>query len=692
MRLGFSLIIKAVSALVAGMAFFFLSCAPRPVVVEPPQPEVATVDYFMEAEAAYEEGNYEDALQGYRRYLHAEPEGENVAASLLRIAGIDYSDTRYKEALAGFQRVTDEFPGHPESAFIRHSIAVSYFRLNEFQKSNREALEWLNTYPEHSLKGEIYFLIGRNFQALGHIPNCFQWWLKAEGSKSEGYSLGDEGEDISDKIESLIDTASIDDLHIMAAYAEENYLPAIYYRTALTSLKNENIQGAKQYAMALIRTTSEQRWVSKGREILEKVFEIRRKDIETAVKKGVIGCLLPLTGDFASYGQELLNGIQLGMDLYTGGTEERALELVIRDTAGNSEKAVSGVEDLVNNEKVIAIIGPLTSKSAAAAAKKAQEMGVPIITLTQKSGITEEGDMVFRNFLTPEKEVESLLDEAIEKMGLVRFGVLYPENSYGRFFMNLFWDRVEDMGGRITAIESYDPADTDYAVQIKKMTGLHYTRPESVIQMLEKIKEIKSKEEVDEEILSLDEEIEGENDSEEKVAEEEEPGPIIDFDAVFIPDNYRRIALIAPQFPFYNVFNIPFLGTSLWRSPELIETTGDYVQNAIFPTGFFSDGSSQETQDFVNDYKTVFSTDPGILAASGYDTVRFIKGLTEKNDMKTRDDFREGISKYYLPDGVTGKISFGENGEVEKEPVLLTVFGKKIQQVPEHGEDYYRSF
>jgi ABC-type branched-subunit amino acid transport system substrate-binding protein len=546
-------------------------------------------------------------------------------------------------------------------------MADIYFRLNKFNESNLTAIEWLKLYPEHPLIGVIFFIIGRNFKAMGNIPNSFQWWVRAEESESEKYDPGDDGKDIRFKINGLIDGASTDELIRMTGFSKGKYLPEIYHRAALISLKDLKFKDAKQYAMALIRSTPEQEWVSKGRHILENASKALGEDLEPFVKEGVIGCLLPLSGDLAPYGQELLNGIQLGMGMFSGNEEGYKLELVIRDTAGSPEKAVSGVEDLVVNEKAVAIIGPMTSKPATAAAEKAQELGVPIITLTQKSGITDIGDMVFRNFLTPEKEVEAILNEAMGKRGFVRFGVLYPENSYGRFFMNLFWDRLEEMGGRITAIESYDPSETDYASQIKKMTGLYYDRPESITRMLDKIKGIKS--------------------NEEPAYDASET--IIDFDAVFIPDNYQRVALIAPQFPFHNVFNVPFLGTSLWWSPELIKMTGDYVQNAIFPTGFFPERSSPEVQSFVNDYKTIFSSDPGVLAATGYDTVRFLKGLIEKSDIRTKDDFLKGLSQYSLPDGVTGTISFNENGEVEKMPDLLTVIGKKIQLVQEHDEDYY---
>jgi len=365
-----------------------------------------------------------------------------------------------------------------------------------------------------------------------------------------------------------------------------------------------------------------------------------------------VGCLLPLSGPFAIYGEEILNGIQLGMATLGEKWQDSDLELVIKDTKGTPEDTLAGLENLVINEKVMAIIGPLLSSTAIAAAKKAQKLGVPIITLTQKEKIMEEGDMVFRNFLTPSQEVKRLLDTAIYGMGIKRFGVLYPDNSYGRFFMNLFWNKLEEMGAKVTAIESYNPDDTDFANPIKKMTGLYYPRPASLVQ---KLIEMRCIEEEENEILP------------------EEPEPVIDFDAVFVPDNFQRVAMIAPQLAYHDVLDVLLMGTSLWQSPQLIELAKDYVQGAIFSSGFFKRSGYPRVKDFVESYRTNFDSDPGLLAASGYDTIRMLEKILAGDEIRTRKDVQMALIKCQDFKGVAGEITFDTQGEVKKEPLLLTI-------------------
>jgi hypothetical protein len=174
--------------------------------------------------------------------------------------------------------------------------------------------------------------------------------------------------------------------------------------------------------------------------------------------------------------------------------------------------------------------------------------------------------------------------------------------------------------------------------------------------------------------------VESEEDADSK-EEEEEPEPIDDFDAVFIPDNPENIALIAPQFPFNNIYNIPYLGTSLWMSDELLNTTAEYIQGAVFPSGFYVDNDSMEVSEFVRLYNESYGEDPGILAASGYDTIKLIRHILSSMDIITRSDFRKALVENDEYRGITGKISFDEYGEVEKDPVLLTVYGRSLHTI-----------
>jgi branched-chain amino acid transport system substrate-binding protein len=650
---GFLLKTRAIPILWMGIAFFVASCQPRPPIQKPLEPEPGQA-LFSSAEAEYMAGNKGGALEGYREYVEKNPRGPRAGDALYRMARIHEEKFEFERALALYQQIVQDYPEYSDVAEVLLDRASTLYRLGRYKESREEALQWLRRFPANPLAGHAFLLLGKSTSALGDEGEAFAWFLRASSAFPAEDPIQQEVESY---IAGLLEKADMDSLKRMAEVASETkYLSPIYDRMATLALDANDLDGARDAAMALVRSTSDQHWVDRGRSILDRVSE------ELAVKKGVLGCLLPLSGPFAIYGQEVLNGIQLGMGIFGTSEESQSIELLIEDTQGSPDVAANKVEELSHEGRVMGIIGPLASKTATAAARKAQELGVPIITFTQKAGITEEGDMVFRNFLTPAREMDRLVSKGIDEMGLVRFGILYPDSAYGRYMLNLFWDRVEKAGGHITAVESYGSELTDFTKEIKKMVGLYYPRPPSIAEKLKAAR-----------MAAFDVGVETG-----AYEEGNEPEPIVDFDAVFIPDNSQKVALIAPQFPFHNVFDIRLLGTSLWNSPDLLDQGAEYLQGAIFPSGFYTQGA----EDFVNLYKENFETNPGILAATGYDTIRFLNHLMKTRAPRTRRDLRQALLLSNDFQGIRGPLTFDDQREATTPPVLLTVKGNKLLPLP----------
>ena len=123
---------------------------------------------------------------------------------------------------------------------------------------------------------------------------------------------------------------------------------------------------------------------------------------------------------------------------------------------------------------------------------------------------------------------------------------------------------------------------------------------------------------------------------------------------------------------------LPSSFISIYTFPLLL-----YALISIFPSGFFEKSSSETIKEFVELYKENFETEPGALAANGYDTTRFLKRLKAERKIRTREDFLKALLThdgfFY---GVTGRISFDAQGEVEKDPILLTISGRHLHSLP----------
>ena len=615
---------RAVSVLLTGMALFLFACQPRkPVphkVAEIPSGSFATAEKYQQS------GDLQQALTHYRIFLKQAPRDERTPLALQRMAEIHLKLKNPEKALASLESLSREYPDYTWMPEVRYQISVILNQLGKYDASANKAVGWLARYKQHFLEKDVLVLLGDDSCAMGESKEAFFWWVEAKKAWKDDPKKEIE---LDEKLKNLIATSSPMFLsHLLESERGARYTPEIYYQMSLVFLSQNELGQAEKASRRLMESSRDSHWITRGEDILAKIEK------EMAICEYCIGCLLPLSGPFAAYGQEVLNGITLGM--LGASADGTRMEVVVRDTAGKPEKALDELETLVKVRKVAGVIGPLSSKTASFIAEKAQELGVPMIALTQRRDIVKAGDMVFRNFLTPAQEIDSLLEVAMGQLGLERFGILYPDNAYGRFCMNLFWDKLDEMGGSVTAVEAYPPNVTDFADQIKKMVGLYNKR---------------------------------------KTTGGEEAPPLIDFDAVFIPDTYQRVAMIAPQLAFHDVLGVRLIGTRLWHSPKLIEMAKNYIQGAVFSSGFAVESENPKVLGFVTDYKNNFGETPKILAANGYDTICLLKTIFAEDNLRTRDNLREALLEAPVFEGVTGSFSFDAEGEALKTPLLLTISG-----------------
>jgi ABC-type branched-subunit amino acid transport system substrate-binding protein len=306
-------------------------------------------------------------------------------------------------------------------------------------------------------------------------------------------------------------------------------------------------------------------------------------------------------------------------------------------------------------------------------------MGIPIITLTQKDNIPEIGDKVFRNFITPKMQVQTLSSFAVESLGSFRFAILYPDETYGITFMNLFWDQLLELGGQVVGVESYKPDQTDFSDSIKKLVGIYYEIPEDL--QPEEEEDLTDGEQPD----ALEDQEQAADITRKKTARgddgEDKPQAIVDFDAIFIPDSPGKAGEIAPQLAFYDIKEVYILGTNLWHSDSLIELAGQYVQGAVMADGFFADSPTPRVQQFVSDFEETYQEAPDFIEAIVYDTANILFNVVGREQIRYRSEIRDELLHLDNFPGVTGNTRFDENGDAQKKLYLLRIKGKKFVEL-----------
>jgi ABC-type branched-subunit amino acid transport system substrate-binding protein len=369
---------------------------------------------------------------------------------------------------------------------------------------------------------------------------------------------------------------------------------------------------------------------------------------DTSQLQRAVGVLLPLSGRYAAFGKLVQRGMEQARNDFRPAVPVRFL---YRDTAGDPAVAAQQVAELAIGERVLAIAGPLVGNAASVAAQRAGREQVPLLTLSQKEGLAGTSPYVFRNSLTAQLQVETLVEYAMGELGMSSFGILHPETRQGQMMADLFGNEVERRGGTLVERQSYLPEQTDFRRQVRLLQGLDPDAP-------------------DEEDEPAEETEPGAEDQETEVAEEEEPPP---FEVLFLPDYADRISMVAPQLPFYGLEGVQLLGTNGWNDPQLLKTAGKFVEGALFVDGFFRHSPYPFIQEFAEKYFAAYGEDPTILEAQGYDAAGILLTLLNDPRNNSRAGLRWALAQMQIYPGVTGATRFDYMGEAVKTLFLLKI-------------------
>ena len=646
------------------------SCAPKPVTTPEPYQVTSEDELFSRAETLFESRSYDEALALYDEYLQQNPDKPLAAAALMKIGIIRALKQDYEGARTAFRSILSTYPKSPFVPDAMVEELVTYYQQQRFQDVIQSAPEILSKIESRPHIFRVYALIGDAYMAQGAPIDALDYYARAHE-----LATGPEIEAIGEKFRDAIAQLNSDDVAILIKHPDES-LPMDYllFQLGLNYAMEERYDDALIVLNEFINQYPEH----ENRILAQSLIDEIKKN--AYFQRSTIGCLLPLSGPYQAFGLRALKGLELAQAQFSMQAGNPPLNIIIKDTGGDPDKTMAALEELYN-EQVAAIIGPIVTSEIAA--REAQEMGIPIITFTQKDNIPEIGDKVFRNFLTPKMQVQTLTSFAVESLGLFRFGILYPDETYGHTFMTLFWDHLLEAGGQVVAVESYKPDQTDFSESIKKLVGIYYEIPEDLKP---------EEEEEEEEDLGTDEEQEPEELVEEApeeprkkgargLEEEEKPQAIVDFDAIFIPDSPGKAGQIAPQLAYFDIKDIYILGTNLWHSNSQIKIAKQNVQGAIMPDGFFAGSPSPRVRRFVEVFEETYQETPDFIEAIVYDSAMILFNVVGQEQIRYRSEIRDELLNLEDFPGVTGFTSFDENGDAQKRLYLLRVKGNKFVEL-----------
>jgi outer membrane PBP1 activator LpoA protein len=249
----------------------------------------------------------------------------------------------------------------------------------------------------------------------------------------------------------------------------------------------------------------------------------------------ILGVALPFSGPMKPYGNDLLNGIRLAMDIAKEQWGLSSVGLVVKDTTTLTAPLRVEMQQLLDEFQPRAVIGPLLSREIRSLARLPDDYATPFITPSSTLlNVRQYGSYWFNTAMTSSVQAKRLVEYAVMNLGYHRFCIIHPKTAYGRELADMFRREVVHSGGEVIAVEEYTEEQTDVAEQLRRL----------------KIKDLEQ--------YGLEEPEETRTGEERLVYT---PG----FDAVFLPGQPVHLAIIAAQLAFFDM-NVPILGGNSWHN------------------------------------------------------------------------------------------------------------------------------
>jgi branched-chain amino acid transport system substrate-binding protein len=331
-----------------------------------------------------------------------------------------------------------------------------------------------------------------------------------------------------------------------------------------------------------------------------------------------IGVISYISGPGAAYGEAITNGLKLANEEINKEGDVK-INLVIEDSAGKQDQALTAAQKLMNSKNVTAIIGPTLSTEMNVVGPEADLNGVPIMgTSTTAEGIPQIGEYVFRNSLPEALAIPASIDKAIEKYDAKKVAILYGNDDvFTKSGFDTMKKAAEEKGLEILTIETFQKGQSDYNAQLTKIKGL---KPDMIL------------------------------------------ASALYNEGAVIMDQARKLGI-----------DVPFVGGNGFNSPEVIKIAGDAANGLIVATPWYGDKDDQKVQDFVKKYEEKYGKKPDQFAAQAYDALYIMAEALKKAGDADRDAVRDALAETKDFQGILGSFSFDKDGDVVMEPTVLII-------------------
>lgn len=335
-----------------------------------------------------------------------------------------------------------------------------------------------------------------------------------------------------------------------------------------------------------------------------------------------IGNYAAITGKDGTFGDSSTKATRLAIDEINaaGGVLGRPIELVVEDTQSKPGEAATAVKKLITRDKVVALIGEVTSSRSLEGAGVAQAFNIPMLSPSATNpAVTATGDYVFRACFIDPFQGTVLATFAREKLRAKRAALLTSVSSaYSSGLREVFLKEFPKGGGEIVSDQKFSEGDKDFKAQL---TAIKAANP----------------------------------------------------DVLFVPAYYTETGLLAKQARELGI-TAPLIGGDGWEAPELLAIGGSALEGCSYSTHYSAESPDPKIQAFVQKYRARYDgRTPDGMAALGYDAAYMMVDAIRRAGSTEPAALRDALAATKGFEGVTGRIDMDADRNASKPAAILTI-------------------
>ena len=347
----------------------------------------------------------------------------------------------------------------------------------------------------------------------------------------------------------------------------------------------------------------------------------------TQAKEIKIGLITPLSGDVKTFGESVRNSFLIAVEEANarGGVVGMKITYVVQDDKNDPTEAANVANLLVNQQRVKAIVGSVTSKTTIPVSDIIQSARIPTIspTATNPKVTVADGkrkDYMFRACFIDPFQGTVMAKFSRETLKGKSAAVLYDaSNDYSKGIAEIFRDTFRKQGGKVAAFESYGKDDVDFSALLTKVKASGA-------------------------------------------------------DVLFLPDYYNKVGLIAKQVREKGLI-VRLVGPDGWDSPDLVKIAGSAIEGGYFSNHYSPDDRRPEVVAWVKKYKERHGQVPDALGTLAYDATNLLLEAIRKAGSDDPKKIRDALASIKDFKAVSGKSTMGRDGDMIKSAAILKIEG-----------------